>query len=235
MALAAHPTAPAPPPWCHCWCWCHPTQTGVAWGSAQQKGGREGAMGGSCKGWWGWGGGQRGIEMFWGKSQGVWGAEHRLFPAMGALPCRIRPPPCPLQSSLLRDLMMHPRSPGRQGAPFSPLPHSLMVLCNQLIPASQVEAAPTCSQIPHVQPRWLHASPLHRGPPACPMHPQLQPGIQLHAGLSLSFLGETTGEQGSQRHLGSPMPLTPPQPSKRQTDHQDTRCPLATLPRDPPC
>ena len=28
-------------------------------------------MGVSCKGWRGWGGGQWGMEMYWGKSQGT--------------------------------------------------------------------------------------------------------------------------------------------------------------------
>jgi len=123
---------------------------------------------------------------------------------------------------------MHPRSPGRRSARFPPLPLSLMALCNQLIPARQGEAALTRGRTPLVQPRWPHASPLHRGPPARPVHPQ--PGVQLGASLTLSFLGETMGEQGPQRHLGSPTPLTPPQPSKRQPDCQDTQCPLAMLP-----
>lgn len=168
------------------------------------------AIGASCKGWWGWGGGQRGMEMFWGKSQGVLGAEHGFFPDTGPLPHRIRPPPRPLQSSLLRDLTMHPRSPGRWGVRFPPLPHSLMALCNWLIPASQV-------RLPGPTARPLMCSPgdpmpaLCTGPPSAhPVHPQPQPGVLLHVGLSLSFPGETTGEQGSQRHLGSPMPLTPP-------------------------
>lgn len=99
-----------------------------------------------------------------GRRASARGAERGLLPATGPLPHRIQPPPCPLQSSLLRDLMMHPLSPSRVGVCFSPLPQSLMVLCNQLIPASQPEAARTHGWIPHMQSSSPHASPSHQDP-----------------------------------------------------------------------
>lgn len=76
----------------------------------------------------------------------------------------IQPPRCPLQTGLLTDVMMHPHYPAGGGACLPPIPHSLMTLCDQLIPANQVAPALTHGWIPHVQPRWLHARPLHQAP-----------------------------------------------------------------------
>lgn len=160
------------------------------------------------------------MEMLKHKRQGS-GSSVQVLPSHGS-PCPHDPPPrCPLQTSLLRDLMMHPHSPGRRSACLPPIPHSSMALCNHLIPAKQV-APLVCSPDGYMP-------GLCTRHPSCSMHPQPQPRVQLNMGLFPDLLGESMRKQWSQRHLMTPTPITSPQPSQRETA-KTPACSLVTLP-----
>lgn len=150
-ASPPHPPAPSPCPppagsW-HPWPWplmptpmpWHPLSSiaaGVSAGGLLSKGVGKGRQWG--RDGWGSGIGEEGSRVWrctTARGRGL-GAQYRLFPGMDPLVPTIQPPRCPLQISLLRDLMMHPHSPGRRGACFPPIPHSLTALCDQLIPAN---------------------------------------------------------------------------------------------------
>lgn len=185
------PLVPTPLPW-------HPlgsaTPLGGRWrGGLLGKGVRQGRQWG--RDGWGSGIGEEGsgarrCSRAGGKGLG---AQRRLFPARDRLVPTIRPPRCPLQPSLLRDLMMHPHSPGRRGARFPPIPQSLMALCHQLMSANPVAPALTHGWTPHVQPRWPHAKPLHQGTALAPCTPSHSPGAAAH-GAAPRFIGGTHEE-----------------------------------------
>lgn len=160
-------------------------------------------------------------------SRGVWGAEHGLFPATGPRPCRIHPPP----HSLLRDLLVHPRSPGRRGGRFPPLPHSLTALCDQLTPASQAEAAPTHRRThpPPPKARVAPRQPFAPGPPRLLCAPPPAARGTAACGAEPVLPGGQTprGKGGPKDTLEPRAPHTSPA-IRKAVGFQDNWCPLPT-------
>ena len=114
--------------------------------------------------------------------------------------------------------MMHPHSPDRRGACFPPFPHSLMALCDQLIPVARqrlprpTARPPTCSPgspTPALRtgtPLLPHAPPDHHPEPVFPGGSHRGAGVpktprEPHAPHTSPAIRKTAG---SPRHPVSP-------------------------------